>query len=172
MTQHWKWLASSESSSLKLIFIYVLKTLFAEKCQWRVINTQVLTILVLDLMIHKKKVYNIYFHTHPEKLFKNKLTGKTISNEEYACAHRLWNLFGCEKCMPYPFQDEKSNRPVALHAVKKSGCPVIFWLQKSSCPVIFGMKISKRPVIYGVKKSHRPATWVPGPGFNKFCSLP
>ena len=56
--------------------------------------------------------------------------------------------------------------------LKITSCPVIFWEQKTLCPVIFQMKISKRPMTYGVKKSHCPGAWVPGPRFNKFCSLP
>ena len=43
---------------------------------------------------------------------------------------------------------------------------------KSLCPVIFRMKKSKRPVVYSVEKSHSPGAWVPGPSFNKSCSLP
>ena len=65
----------------------------------------------------------------------------------------------------------KSKRPVILQ-LKITSCPGIFLLQKTLCPVIFRMKKSKRPVIYSVEKSHRPGAWVPGPGFNKFCSLP
>ena len=63
----------------------------------------------------------------------------------------------------------KSKRPVK---VENFFLPRDFLVTKRFMPRDFPDEKSKRPVIYSVEKSHRPGAWVPGPGFNKFCSLP